>query len=120
MVINLLGSDTAEKALGVILDHRLNMSQQCDAAVKKANTFWGVLTRMSFGLADLLKSLPYLHVYDSVHLNVLPVYAGDRNNVFYMHHLYKQVMACITCAFMVKFTIIHRAGTSLLPGLRNT
>ena len=32
-----LSKTTREKDLGIILDHKLNMSQQCDVAAKRAN-----------------------------------------------------------------------------------
>lgn len=40
---NWLSDSTAEKDLGVLVDHRLNMSQQCDADAKKVNIFLGYM-----------------------------------------------------------------------------
>ncbi|CAM5112215.1 unnamed protein product [Natator depressus] len=42
-----LGRSTVERDLGVIVDHNLNMSQQCNAVAKKANIILGCTSRSS-------------------------------------------------------------------------
>ena len=40
-----LSSTTNEKDLGIVVDHKLNMSQQCDAAATKANDILGCINK---------------------------------------------------------------------------
>ena len=42
---NWLSNTTSEKDLGIAVDHKLNMSQQCDAAANKANAILGCINR---------------------------------------------------------------------------
>ncbi|GAB0185994.1 mitochondrial enolase superfamily member 1 [Grus japonensis] len=43
---DLLGSSAAEKDLGVLVDNKFSMSQQCALVAKKANGTWGALRRV--------------------------------------------------------------------------
>ena len=40
-----LSNTTSEKDLGIVVDHKLNMSQKCDVAAKKANAILGCIHR---------------------------------------------------------------------------
>ena len=40
-----LSKTTSEKDLGIVVDHKLNMSQQCDVDTKKANAILGCINR---------------------------------------------------------------------------
>ena len=40
-----LSNTTSEKDLGIVIDHNLCMSQQCDVATKKANAILGSINR---------------------------------------------------------------------------
>ena len=40
-----LSKTTSEKGLGIVIDHKLNMSQQCDVATKKATAILGCINR---------------------------------------------------------------------------
>ena len=40
-----LSKTTSKKDLGIVVDHKLNMSQQCDVATKKANAILGCINR---------------------------------------------------------------------------
>ena len=41
-----LSNTTSEKGLGIVVDHKLNMSQQCDVAAKKQMLFWAALVEV--------------------------------------------------------------------------
>ena len=40
-----LTNTTSKKDLGIVVDHKLNMSQQCDVAAKRANAILGYINR---------------------------------------------------------------------------
>ena len=41
-----LSNTTNEKDLGIVVDHKLNMSQECDAAAKRQMLFWAALVEV--------------------------------------------------------------------------
>ena len=66
-----LSNSTSEKNLGIVVDHKLNISQQCDEATKEANTILGCINRSIVSkfrkvIVPLYSALVRLHLEDCV------------------------------------------------------
>ena len=62
-----LSNTINERVLGIVLDHKLNMSQQCDVTIKKANAILGcihrsIVSKLGEMLVPLYSALVRLHL----------------------------------------------------------